>query len=59
MDWDGNTCYVAIPIASTSDEHLEIMASLARVLSDKTTAEQLRTAATPEQVLELLAPEQD
>lgn len=59
VDWDGNTCYVAIPIASTSDEHLEIMASLARVLADKTTAEQLRTAATPEQVLALLAPEQD
>lgn len=59
VDWDGNTCYVAIPIASTSDEHLEIMASLARVLADSTTAEQLRTATTPEQVLDLLAPEQD
>lgn len=59
VDWDGHTCYVAIPIASTSDEHLEIMASLARVLADSTTAEQLRTATTPEQVLDLLAPEQD
>ncbi len=59
VDWDGNTCYLAIPIASTSDEHLQIMASLARVLADRTTAAQLRAATTPEQVLDLLAPEQD
>ncbi|MCI1749001.1 MAG: PTS sugar transporter subunit IIA [Acidipropionibacterium sp.] len=59
VDWDGNTCYLAIPIASTSDEHLQIMASLARVLADPTTAAQLRSATTAQQVLDLLAPEQD
>ena len=30
VEWDGNTCTVVIPIASSSDEHLEIMATLVR-----------------------------
>lgn len=59
VDWDGRTCYVAIPIASASDEHVGIMSALASVLADKTRAEQLRTATTVEQVQEILAPEED
>ena len=59
VDWDGHTCHVAIPIASSTDEHLAIIASLAQVLSDKDQAEQLRTATTTDQVLEILAPEKD
>lgn len=59
VDWNGKTCYVAIPIASRSDEHIGIMAKLATVLADKTKAEQLRTATTVDQVLTLLAPEGD
>lgn len=57
VEWNGKTCYVAIPIASRSDEHIGIMAKLATVLADKTKAEQLRTATTVDQVLTLLAPE--
>lgn len=59
VDWDDRTCYVAIPIASASDEHVGIMSALASVLADKTRAEQLRTATTVEQVQEILAPEED
>ena len=59
VDWNGRTCYVAIPIASASDEHVGIMSALASVLADKTRAEQLRTATTVEQVQEILAPEED
>lgn len=59
VDWDGRTCYVAISIASASDEHVGIMSALASVLADKTRAEQLRTATTVEQVQEILAPEED
>lgn len=54
VEWNGNTCYMAVPIASSTDEHLEIMAALARVLADPSTAQQLRTVTTAEQVLNLL-----
>ena len=33
VERDGNTCTVVIPIASSSNEHLEIMAALAGLLS--------------------------
>ncbi len=59
VDWDGRICHVAIPIASKSDEHVGIIAALARVLADDRTATELRTATTQDQVLELLAPEED
>lgn len=59
VDWDGKTCYVAIPIASRSDEHIGIMAKLAGVLADKASAEQLRTATSIDEVLALLAPEEN
>lgn len=54
VDWDGNTCTLVIPIASSSDEHLEIMASLARVLANPETAKQLREASSVDKVLDLL-----
>ncbi|WP_130865170.1 PTS mannitol transporter subunit IICBA [Acidipropionibacterium timonense] len=59
VDWNGQTCYVAIPIASKTDEHLDIIASLARVLTDKDQAERLRTASTADEVLAILAPGKD
>jgi PTS system mannitol-specific IIC component len=59
VDWDGQTCYVAIPIASKTDEHIDIIAALAGVLADQATAEQLRTATSIDEVLALLAPKED
>ncbi len=59
VDWDGKTAYVAIPIASNSDEHMGILSALATVLADKSKAERLRTTTSVDEVLELLAPEEE
>ncbi len=57
VDWNGKTAYVAIPIASNSDEHVGILSSLAGVLADKAKAERLRTTTSVDEVLDLLTPE--
>ena len=59
VDWDGKTCHVCIPIASNSDEHIAILSALASVLADKAKAERLQTTTNIDEVLELLAPEED
>ena len=59
VDWDGKTCHVCIPIASNSDEHVAILSALASVLADKAKAERLQTTTNIDEVLELLAPEED
>ena len=59
VDWNGKTAYVAIPIASNSDEHVGILSALAMVLADKSKAERLRTTTSVDEVLDLLAPEED
>ncbi|MCA3772689.1 PTS sugar transporter subunit IIA [Cutibacterium sp.] len=58
VEWDRNICTVVIPIASSSDEHLEIMAALARILSNPETARQLREATCTDEVLNLLGSQQ-
>ncbi len=59
VDWNGKTAYVAIPIASNSGEHIGIMSALATVLADPAKAERLRTTDNVDEVLQLLAPEED
>ncbi|MDO5534239.1 MAG: PTS mannitol transporter subunit IICBA [Propionibacteriaceae bacterium] len=59
IDWNGKTAYVAIPIASNSDEHVSILSALATVLADKSKAERLRTTTSVDEVLDLLAPEEE
>ncbi|WP_282006437.1 PTS mannitol transporter subunit IICBA [Propioniciclava sinopodophylli] len=59
VDWNGKTAYVAIPIASNSDEHVGILSALATVLADKSKAERLRTTTSVDEVLDLLAPEEE
>jgi len=59
VDWDGRTAHVVIPIASNSDEHIGILAALASVLADKEKADRLRTTTSVDEVLELLAPEEE
>ena len=54
IDWDGNRVLLCIPIASASDEHLEILSSLAGVLMEPESAERLRTTTSVPDVLELL-----
>ncbi len=58
IEWEGHTVYVAIPIASNSDEHVGILGALAGVLADPASAEKLRRATSPDEVMELLAPEE-
>ena len=58
VEWDGNTCTVVIPIASSSNEHLEIMAALAGLLSYRETARHLREATSADEVLHLLDSQQ-
>jgi mannitol/fructose-specific phosphotransferase system IIA component len=59
IDWGGKTAYVLIPIASATDEHVSILASLAEVLMDSDSAERLRTTSSVDEVLALLAPSED
>lgn len=59
IDWNGKTAYVLIPIASATDEHVSILASLAEVLMDSDSAERLRTTSSVDEVLTLLAPSED
>jgi len=57
IDWNGKTCYVAIPIASNSNEHVGILSALAGVLADKDKAQRLATTTSVDEVLDLLTPE--
>ncbi len=60
VDWGGgNIVYACIPIASASEEHVEVLASLAQVLMVPESAEKLRNASAVEDVLSLLAPQEE
>jgi mannitol/fructose-specific phosphotransferase system IIA component len=56
VDWGGQRVQVAIAVASATDEHVQILAEVAGVISDPERAERLRSATEPRQVLELLQP---
>ena len=51
---EGQTAYVAIGIAASSDEHLGLLRQLTHVLSDDEVAEQLKNATTAEELRALL-----
>ncbi|MDR2249263.1 phosphoenolpyruvate--protein phosphotransferase [Acinetobacter sp.] len=52
--WDGeNKIYLAVVIAATSDEHLQVLQTLTRALMHDVT-EQVKNASKPEQIIELL-----
>lgn len=56
VDWGGPTVHVAIGIAASGKEHLQVLSALAGVLADPERAARLRSAASVDDVLELLAP---
>lgn len=56
VDWGAGEVYVAIAVASASDEHVQILAQVAEVISDPEQAARLRDATEPADVLELLQP---
>lgn len=47
---EGQTAYVAIGIAASSDEHLGLLRQLTHVLSDDAVAAQLQSATTAEEL---------
>lgn len=51
---EGQTAYVAIGIAASSDEHLGLLRQLTHVLSDDDVAEQLKNASSAEELRALL-----
>lgn len=53
---DDEEALAALAVAARSDEHVGILATLARVLVDDDKAERLRTTDDVDEVLELLAP---
>lgn len=59
VDWGGQNVTVALGIASQGSEHVSVLSALAQVLMVPAKAEALRTAATPDEVLALLAPDDD
>ncbi|WP_366479466.1 PTS sugar transporter subunit IIA [Demequina sp.] len=57
IDWDGNQVQVCIAIASRSEEHVDILQSLATVLMDPESAAALREASSVDDVVALLSPQ--
>ncbi|MCB2413546.1 PTS sugar transporter subunit IIA [Demequina sp. TTPB684] len=57
VDWDGNEVQVCIAIASRSEEHVDILQSLATVLMDPESAAALREASSIDDVMALLSPQ--
>lgn len=52
VDWgNGNVVHLAVGIAANSDEHLDILKMLARLIDNEGLANQLKTAKTADEVL--------
>jgi PTS system mannitol-specific IIA component/phosphocarrier protein FPr len=56
VEWDDDTVTVCIGIAAVGDEHVGVLANLARVLTVPEQAARLRAAERPEDVLAILGP---
>ena len=55
VSWSpGETVYLAVGIAATSDEHIAVLANLADVLQDVATAEALALTGDPQRILTVL-----
>jgi PTS system mannitol-specific IIA component len=59
VDWNGKHVEIAIGIAAQGNNHVGILGRLARILVDPDSAAQLRSATDPQQVLDLLAPDEE
>jgi len=59
VDWDGNDVRVCVGIAAAGGGHIALLSQLAEILLDPEKAERLRSAERPEQVYELLTPEDE
>jgi mannitol/fructose-specific phosphotransferase system IIA component len=54
VEWDDDTVTVCVGIAAVGDEHVGVLANLARVLTVHEQAVRLRTAERIEDVLDVL-----
>lgn len=59
VDWNGQTATLAIGIAAKGDGHLAILGQLASVLVDADKAKGLREVNTADEVLAILAPDDE
>jgi mannitol/fructose-specific phosphotransferase system IIA component len=59
VDWNGEEVKICIGIASQGDEHVGVLAALARILIVPEQAEALRNASSPEDVTRLLQAEEE
>lgn len=59
VDWHGDRAELCIGIAAVGDGHVGILAQLAELLMDEDRAAALRQAATPEEVVALLTPDDE
>jgi mannitol PTS system EIIA component len=59
VDWNGKEVNIAIGIAAQGNDHVGILSKLAMILVDADSAAQLRAADDPQQVLDLLAPDEE
>lgn len=57
IDWDGQDVRACVAIAAAENEHVGIMARLARVLLDPGQAEELRSTGDASRVLAILVPD--
>lgn len=59
VDWHGEDVVLCVGIAAKGEGHVPILAQLAEVLMEPDRAAALRSAASAEEVLDLLAPDDD
>jgi mannitol/fructose-specific phosphotransferase system IIA component len=57
--WDDDDVIVCVGIAAVGDEHVGVLANLARILTVPESAARLRAAERPEDVLAILASEEE
>jgi len=55
IDWDGSPVTLCVAIASSGNEHIAVLSSLAEILMEPDQAEQLRNPNSVDDVLNLLA----
>lgn len=55
IDWNGKPAEFVIGIAGKGDDHLALLSNIAKVFSDAAQVERLRSAATADQVLDVLS----
>lgn len=59
VDWHGDHVVLCVGIAARGEGHVPILAQLAEVLMEPDRAEALRSAASADEVLDLLGPDPD